>query len=172
MWAYTIDAKLMADDVGRAYRQRGFATKSFQHTFSFPRLSPATLNTRATSTITLDSDALFVCVGLVASKRQGGFHTAVAGLGLKLVDLAGNYSFAGAEPLPSEAFTGSAESPYIFGFPYVFAPNARVKADVIHLSGSGLSAAPTTTAVLFDLALIGVKLYTTPYTRDVFQPEH
>lgn len=172
MWAYTLDAKLMIDDVARGYRARQFRVKTEQATFSFPRLSPALLNDRASATIQLDQDAIFVCAGLVSSKRQGGFHTSIAGLGLKLTDLAGQYNFAGPDPLPSESFTGSAESPYFFGFPYIFAPGARVKADVIHLSGSGLSAAPTTTAVLFDLALIGVKMWTTPYTKDVIQPEH
>jgi len=172
MWQHTIDRRIMADDVGRAYRRAGFRVKSDQHTFSFPRLSPATLNTRATVTIQIDRDALFVWVATCSSKRQGGFASSVAGLGLQITDLSTRYSFAGPDLLPSEAFTGSAESPYILPFPYIFAPGSTVRADVIHLSGGGLSAAPGTTPVLFDLSLIGMKLWTIPYTRDVLQPEH
>jgi len=173
MWQHTIDRRVMVDDVGRAYRNAGLRiTQTAQHHYSFPRLSPALLNDRANAIIQLDPDALFVWVATVSSKRQGGFHTSVAGLGLQITDMQTRYSFAGPDLLPSEALTGSAESPYILGFPYIFAPGSRVRADVIHLSGGGFSAAPGTTAVLFDLSLVGVKLWTVPYTRDVIQPEH
>lgn len=172
MWQHTIDAKLMIDDVARAYRAAGFkSVNTVAYTYSFPRLAPAVLNAQANNTIQLDQDAVFVWIGTMASKRQGGFHTSVAGLSLKITDLEGTYSLAGPDPMPSEAFTGSAESPYIFAFPYVNPPGARFRVDVVHLSGSGFSANPDTTPVLFDLSLFGCKLFTVPYTRDVILPE-
>lgn len=173
MWQHTIDRKLMIDDVGRAYRNAGFQiTKTEAHFYTFSRLSPAVLNDRASETIQLHRDALFIWIATVSSKRQGGFCSSVAGLGLQITDMQTRYSFAGPDLLPSEAFTGSAESPYILAYPYIFAPGSRVRADVIHLSGGGLSAAPGTTPVLFDLTLLGAHLYTRPYTTDVIQPEY
>ncbi len=172
MWAYTMDLKLMADDVALAYRRANFKVKTTTFFYSFPQIAAAALNTRAFQTLAIDTDSLFVVLAINHRKQHDIFMRASAGCGLKITDLQNSYTFGEVTLVPSESIAGSGEAPSVLPFPYILAPGSRVRADIIHLAGNpNPVAAPDAKVVTVSLTLVGIKLITAPFTRTVIIPE-
>lgn len=174
MWAYTQDMKIMADDIGLAYRRAGFTVRTYTHYHSFDPLVVATLNARANGTIAQEGDSLFAWIATCAGLRQNGLQLTTQGLGLKLTDIQSGFTFSGNQFRPHEAITGSAESPYIMPFPWMLRPHERIRAEILHFAGIGPTTvpAPETTPITFQLTLLGIRIYTFPFTRKIILPEH
>ena len=171
---YDADAKLMADDVGLAYRRAGFGVTTRYYTYSFPHLTVATLGAVDRQELQIDSDSFFVWCGLaiqIFAQGKIGVESFTAGLGLKILDPQTGYnlaasSAAGVEHLPHQAFTGSAEAPYLFAYPYILGPGSRLIASA--KQQQGVDGQP----IDADLSCIGFRLYTSPYTKVLIYPEH
>ena len=175
MWTSTIDARLMADDVALAYRRKGFdvRTAQFHHNFSVQTL--ASIGATARDSVAVNADGFFVWLATAMSTRGRvgasdydalNEESALIGVGVRITDVQGSYQFTGPDRLPHQTLAGSAEAPYILGFPYIFRPTSRIQAEFLHEYGT-FSADP----VRVQLSLIGVYLWTTPYTRTVYYPE-
>lgn len=174
MWAFTQDMKLIADDVGLAYRRAGFEVRTYTYYKTFAPLVVAALNDRANASIQQEPDSLFAWIGTCAGLRQNGIQHTTQGLGLKMIDVQSGATLAGEDFRPHEAITGAAESPYIMPFPWILRPRERIRAEVIHFAGIGPATIPNpnTTPITFQLTLIGIRIYTFPFTRKLILPEH
>lgn len=174
MWAYTQDMKIMADDVSLAYRRAGFDVRTYAFYHTFDPLAVAALNAKANGTIQQEGDSLFAWLATCGALRQNGRQHTTQGLGLKLTDVQSGYNFSGRDFRPHEAVAGSAESPYIMPFPWILQPYDRVRAEVIHFAGIGPTTIPNpdTTPITYQLTLLGIRIYTFPFTRKGILPEH
>ncbi len=169
MWSYTIDLKLMGDDVALAYRRAGFKVKTHTFFYNFPQLTAVNLNDRASTLLSIDQDSLYVVLALSHYKRQADTRlTALLGCGLKITDLQNSYTFGDVDLVPSEAIAGSGEAPSILPFPYILVPGSKVRAEIVNLNGATVFAG---FKVDLFLCLIGLKLITTPFTKQIIMPE-
>lgn len=174
MWSYTQDMKLMADDISLAYRRAGFDVRTYSYYHTFPPLVVANLNDVANATIAQEGDSLFAWLATCAGLRQNGFQLTTQGLGLKMTDVQSGFTLAGDAFRPHDAIVGSAESPYIMAFPWILRPHDRIRAEVIHFAGIAPAIVPNpeTTPITFQLTLLGIRIYTFPFTRKLILPEH
>ena len=167
MWAQTIDLKLMADDVARAYRNARFEVFTQEARYSF---DPVTLTVggatdEAFVTTQTDRDSIFAWLATAVtgtSTEQANQVDFGLGYNIQITDLSTGYGVVGPDRLaPHQGICGTGEAPHILGFPYVLGPGARITAR-FRQGGH---------ASVVRLTLIGVKLYTTPYTTRVLIPE-
>ncbi len=170
-----MDTKLMADDVALAYRRAGFKVRTHPYFLTFPDIVLATLNTKAFAQVSTDTDSLFVMLQINHRKQYGLFPVAEAGCGMKITDLQNSYTFGEQDLVPSESIAGSGEAPSILAFPYTLAPGSRLRAEAIHLAGHNPGGTvfpnPDTTSITVTVTIVGVKLVTWPFTRQILMPE-
>lgn len=166
MFPNTIDLKLMVDDVRRAYERKGFRARTFPFSYCTPEVGPVTDNVIRTATLETDRDSLFIWCGITATLRdtEHGINMAAGASIFSGLEVLGKaYKITGAQLAPWTSYTGAGLMPHVFGFPLILVPGERVRASWVNVEET------------FDrafMALLGAKLFTTPYTRDLIYPDH
>jgi hypothetical protein len=170
MYSYQLDMFYMLDDVRRAYEKAGHRASTRLFTYSTaPKTDIGALGTPAQpipASVRTDHDSIFVWCGLIASIRDNDHDTftdAELAVFARVTHEGPNYQLTGPNFTQYAHFTGSGQSPHLFGFPYLLGPSSRVTVEWLHVEES------------FNLAtmvLLGAKLFTTPETSDLLQPEH
>jgi hypothetical protein len=164
VWCHTIDVKLMADDVARAYRRAGFKVHTSPFCYSFPMADNAGQNVDVPVVTETDRDSIFVWLSTSVFMFDQSIpsHRWFAGQSLQITHLDTGYKVVGPDRvLPHQLLTGVDGADRILGFPYVFPPGSRILATFRDAGDE---------SEIF-LSLNGVKLFTTPYTRTALLPD-
>jgi hypothetical protein len=164
---YSLDLKLMADDVLLAYRRQGF--KAYSEEFRYPTdrvVMPGTPDARPQQ-INFQPDSIFVQLATIISiANAAGVMTFTSTVGLQIRDADTGYQFnapVGIE-IPAQLIAGSSAEPFILPCPYLWRPGGRCQVGLRTLNTAQLG------TVIVDL--YGFKLYTQPFTRQLYYPEH
>lgn len=162
---YTHDLAIMADDVRDAYERRNYRASTRFFTYQTPRVDTGgTPFIPVEATTQIDGDSLFVWCGITGTLRDE--HPAVSGgaaVFFRITILSSLYQLTGKDFTPWGACTGVGEAPHVFGIPIILVPGERVRVEweVVEEQGQGS-----------QLTLIGFKLFTQPYTREILQAVH
>lgn len=178
MQDHLLDVKLMADDVLMAYRGKGFKAWTESFNYNLP-LVPGTLigigdggpgRVDPPPRFAIDADSLYVWLATALIQRNvtdpfGGAEAAnmpTNALRCRISTMSDSYQLNGPGFRPIEALTGVGEWPHFFAYPMILAPSETV---LVELDMADESART-------ELTLIGVKLFTEPYTRTIIRPDH
>ena len=165
---YSLDLKLMADDVICAYRRKGFQAWTYEYRYPTNRVvMPGSAAQLRPEPISFLPDCLFIWLGtFITIRNSNGVEGFRPTIGVQLKDADSGYVFSSIAfgQIPAQLQAGSAGDPYILPCPYLFRPAGRAVVTFQTLN----------TAVLgtVQLDLWGVALYTKPFTRDLLFPEH
>jgi hypothetical protein len=164
---FSLDLKLMADDVILEYRRQGFHVWSEEFRYPTDRtVLPGTPDRRPLQ-IPVQPDAFFVHLATLASVvNANGVQTYRSTVGVQIIDLDSSYFYSSMrfQEIPAQLQTGSTAEPFILGCPYIFAPGSRIGVNLRTLNTAQLG------TVIVDL--YGFKMFTRPFTKHIYFPDH
>lgn len=165
---FTMDLKLMADEVAESYRRAGFQTWTQEFFYPTDRVvmsgSPSQPSRQQ---IRFESDAFFCYLGNLCDIRTAGNFLGYAPtIGVQVQDADSGYFFSDMnfQQIPAQLHSGMPGTPWQFAYPYIFPPGGRATVTLRTLNTGTLG------TIIFTLW--GIKVYTRPYSRDVRQPDH
>lgn len=165
---YSLDLKLMADDVLLAYRRQGF--NAYAEEFRYPTnrvILPGAPGAFQPQQINFQPDSIFVWLAtLMSDENANDVMTFRSTVGLQIRDADTGYQFSAPvnQEIPAQLIAGSCAEPFILPCPYLWPPGGRCLIGLRTLNVAQLG------TVIVDL--YGFKLYTQPFTRKLYYPDH
>lgn len=164
---FSLDLKLMADDVQLAYRRQGFNVWASDFRYVTERvILPGTADLRPQQ-LMFQPDSIFVWLATQISIRNAaGVETFRSTVGVQIQDADSGYFFSSPQtgPIPAQLVCGSTAEPFILPCPYLWPPGGRASVVLRTLNTAQLG-----TVIL---ELYGFKMFTAPFTRRLYYPDH
>lgn len=166
MRAFDHDLAIMADDIRAAYERKNYRASTRFFTYQTPIATDPGGFIPAVVTLETDRDSLFIWCAMsdrVLDMDHGGGQSGHLAVFLRVTVVGTGYKITGNRMAPHSVCTGAGEAPHVFGIPIVLIPGERVTAEWLNVEEQFAGA---------QLTLIGFKLYTQPYTREILQAVH